>query len=184
MDPKLERKHQALQQQWEHLFARMQGLDDEQLNHPPQPQKWSVVQVLYHLIQSDKLVIAYIKKKIVSEQKLAKTGFRTWFRTVLLQIALRGPFKFKAPPMVAEVPDFMTLAEIQSAWRQSNQNFHALLASFPPHLMGKEIFRHPYAGRLNLYQTLDFMADHFSHHLKQVNPILKRRASGTEKTTT
>jgi uncharacterized damage-inducible protein DinB len=184
MDPKLERKHWALRQQWEHLFVRLHALDDEQLNRPPQPDKWSVVQVLYHLIQSDRLITAYIKKKMISEGELARTDIRTWFRMLLLQMALRGPFKFKAPPMVAQVPDFETLAVIKSAWSQSDQDFQAMLEAFPPHLLSREIFRHPYSGHLNIQQTLDFMADHFSHHLKQVNRILERNAAGREKSTT
>ncbi len=184
MDLKLERKHRALQQQWEQLFARLQGLDDEQLNRQPQLNKWSVIQVLFHLIQSDRLVTAYVLKKMRAEGELAKTGFRTWFRTVLLQVALRGPFKFKAPPMVAQVPDFETLAVIKSAWSQANQDLYNLLASFPPHLVGREIFRHPYAGRLNLHQTLDFMADHFAHHLKQVDRLLEGSLPGQEKSIT
>lgn len=149
-------------------------MDDELLNRQPQPDQWSIIQVLSHLIQSDKLVTAYILKKMRSEGEFPKSGFRTWLRTVILQLALRGPFRFKAPPMVAKVPEYETLAVIESKWRQTYREFHEMLASFPPHLMGREIFRHPYAGRLNLHQTIDFMAEHFSHHKKQVERILQR----------
>ena len=32
----------------------------------------------------------------------------------------------------------------------------------------RQVFKHPYAGRLNLYQTLEFLANHYHHHQHQL----------------
>ena len=50
------------------------------------------------------------------------------------------------------------------------------LEAFPNEGMGKEIFRHPLAGMINIHQTVTFMREHVQHHQAQVH-----RLEATEK---
>lgn len=177
MDRLLRSKYATLQQQWEMLFLKVEGWPDEKLNQQPQPGKWSAAQIMSHLILSERLIATSLTKKIHANEPLEKSGLKSWYRSVLLKLSLRSSLRFKAPRVVAKVPEYSSLSDIEVQWHQTTKEFEKLLENFPSHLLGRAIFTHPIVGRISLYQTIDFMADHVYHHLRQINRILHNTKS-------
>ncbi|MBA3759101.1 MAG: DinB family protein, partial [Gemmatimonadales bacterium] len=56
------------------LSARIQGLDDATLRRPEAPGKWSVIEVLQHLADSD-LVFSYRLKMVLTEDSPPLQGY-------------------------------------------------------------------------------------------------------------
>jgi hypothetical protein len=48
----------------------------------------------------------------------------------------------------------------------------ALVESFPPVLLDRLVFRHPFAGRMTLAHALGTLQAHLDHHIPQVERAL------------
>lgn len=147
------------------------SLTIEQLRFKPEPESWNLLQVMGHIVKSERLTLAYIQRKVRSNDDIPKAGFDSWFRYLVLQIAFYLPFKFKAPKIAQvdeEYPDFELM---KTEWDQLRSGFKELIETTDSEILVKAVFRHPRAGMLNMKQALEFLGVHISHHQKQVERI-------------
>ena len=86
---------------------------------------------------------------------------------------MRSPLKIKAPAVASKVPDSITIDEIKEYFAMNSENYRQLLNDLPMELEDKQIFKHPLAGLFNIEQTIHFVREHYLHHEKQVNALLK-----------
>ncbi len=136
-------------------------------------EKWSINLLIYHLYIVEKSVMDYINyKRGESELKSKKANFSTYWRSFLLKIALKLPLKFKVPKKVPGFPDEIDFIQTKNDWGKTQIEFEEFLKNFPKELRGKEVFKHPLAGRITIEQTIDFIADHHQHHQKQMNRLI------------
>jgi hypothetical protein len=83
------------------------------------------------------------------------------------------PIKFKAPNHLAKAPEVADFAELKNRWSALRAQFAAFLEAQPLPVFEAEIWKHQVAGKMNLYQMLDFFDDHFERHRRQINRLLK-----------
>ncbi|MEO6037984.1 MAG: DinB family protein, partial [Saprospiraceae bacterium] len=112
------RKYERYDQHVRSFLDALAQYPDEQLNRKPAGGGWSAMQVLHHLLLTEELSMAYIRKKLSYNPSLEKVGLGSHWRTFLLHAFLRSPVKFKAPAMIGDsnLPDFATLAETRARW--------------------------------------------------------------------
>ncbi len=127
---------------------------------------------MYHLAQVDLQVVTSLEKKLSSGKELKPLRWITRFRAFLLNLFLRLPLKFKAPPAVREVPDEVQILQVIQTWADTRKKLQGILSNLPGNQLQKEIFFHPRAGMLTLPQTLHFMKEHTSHHHRQLKRLL------------
>ena len=171
MNPKLESKYLFLEKSRNKLLQSLEDLDDSLLNTCPAEGKWSIGQIVAHLIQVEQLTMGYIQKKLAEESELQESSLKNMVSAVLLKLALNSGMKFKAPKVAATVPDTVTLNALHTQWDATRYKLEDLLTELPQALLDKCLFRHPYAGMLSISQTLTFIQDHFNHHLAQINHL-------------
>ena len=171
MNPKLEIKYLSLEKSRNRLLDELEGLDDELLNTAPATDKWSINQIVYHLVESEKLTTSYIQSKLQKEETLGASGLSNTIKSLILKLALRSGRKYKAPAAVATVPDKVQLHKLRQQWDTNRYKLEDVLNEVPAHLMDKCLFKHPYVGPLSLTQTLGFLQDHFDHHERQIQQI-------------
>lgn len=157
------------------LLAEMEPLPDETLNRRPVNGGWSAIQTMHHLILTEELSMAYVKKKLSFNPDLEPMGFGARWRGFLLWLYLNTPFKFKAPKNVAEeqLPECSSLAETRARWQKARTEWAAFFAAMPDDMEKKAIYKHPRAGRLGWPQMMAFFETHFARHLKQIRRVLK-----------
>ncbi|MBD1397627.1 DinB family protein [Pontibacter sp. JH31] len=168
MNPFLEAQYLKLEESRNRLLDELDGLDEDLLNMPPVEGKWSVNQIIAHLIQVEQLTNSYIQRKVQKQDSLENRSLRHSFRSLLLKLALNTGMKFKAPEAVANVPEKSTLSSLRNQWNACRYQLEDTLTELPPELMNKCVFKHPYAGPLSISQTLTFLQDHFLHHARQI----------------
>ncbi len=157
---------------WEQLKELLSYADDGLINKSVDG-KWSIGQICYHLYISESGTLQYIQKRI-KEGKVSKTtGFNNFFNNTLLAVALKMPLKYKAPKSVSEVPQSVDIKDLLHAWDEQNHSFRETIRNMPKSYADKEIFKHPVAGKFNIDQTVNFIIEHFEHHLPQIKSILK-----------
>ena len=136
-------------------------------------EKWSVLQILYHIwlveISSEK----YIRTKIQYPETIIKTPVSSYIKAFLTKYFLLLGYSTNAPKVTAGFPREIILKKLKKNWINSRSSFSKLIEELnEKNLSEKAIFRHPLMGRINLSLTLYFFEIHFNHHLKQINKRL------------
>lgn len=174
MNARLQLLFDTLETERLHLLDEVAKLSSEQF-YQAEPGKWSVAQILAHLVAAEKLSIRYINKKISGIHDLTNTGITEELKMILLKISQRLPFKFKAPKVVVEnTLSFSSLEELKAAWETERNELKILLEKFEDAQVNRKIYRHVRAGLLNIQQALIFFVEHHRHHLPQIKRLISR----------
>jgi uncharacterized damage-inducible protein DinB len=177
METKIKKKFEEMEMDKKAIFQKINSLDDEFLNRPPAPEKWSIIQILHHLIDAESGTLIYIKKKTLSPDKLEKAGLLEWWRSKVLNFYLKAPMKWKAPAMVDKVPIKETYQNTLDRYNKNREKWAEFLEEMPEDWAKKKIFRHPISGRLDMHMTLDFLDLHAQRHFQQIRQILKSQSN-------
>jgi uncharacterized damage-inducible protein DinB len=168
----LKKKFDLLEVQRKTLLHSLQSQSAEKLSQQPAG-KWSINQVIAHLITAERLSLAYLKKKIQAVDEVEDTGLIEELKMIALIISQRLPFKFKAPKMVVEnTPQPKGISQLELEWEQVRNELKSLLETIKDHQINRKIYNHVVAGKLNIKQTLIFFSEHIIHHQPQINRLL------------
>jgi DinB superfamily len=172
MDPALARRLAHLETLRRRALGAVDGVPHAALNRPPAPGKWSALQLLHHVVTSEALTQGYVRKKMQAGPALEKAGPTSRLRLLAVQVTLALPIRVTAPTPVAQVPDESELPALRTRWDEVRRDLDALVRSFPPELLDRLVFRHPYAGRMTLAHALGTLEAHLDHHIRQVERAL------------
>lgn len=174
MPAKLQKKFSKLVYDYDTFLQSARNLSYSEFNTPLKKGKWSAAQIFLHLNASMQNTTAYINKKIQYPETIQKNRLSAWARAFFLNAVLRTNYKMKAPKGLDVFAEETSYEKIEAQWTKIQANLKTMLDSFPESLRAKNVFRHPYAGRITLSQTLTFMSVHIHHHKRQVEPFLKQ----------
>jgi hypothetical protein len=154
------------------LIEKIRGLPSEQFNSAS-PGKWSIHQILAHLVITEKLSLQYMRKKILGIHQVHDTGIIEEGKMVVLWLSQRLPFKFKAPKIVVEQTAlYSNVDQLVIEWEKDRLELKAFLEAFENHQLKKKIYKHVRAGMLNIQHALLFYREHYLHHLPQIKRLL------------
>jgi hypothetical protein len=168
LDPALARSLARLEASRRRALGAVDGLTHAALNRAPAPGKWSALQVLQHVVTAEALTLGYVRKKMQAGAALEKAGPASRLRLLALQLTLALPLRFKAPTTTGDVPAESELSALRSRWDEVRRNLEDLVRTFPPELLDRLVFRHPYAGRMSLAHALGTLEAHLDHHIPQL----------------
>jgi hypothetical protein len=168
MLPALQQKFNEIENQRKMLQALLEPLTDDQINQIPDTNKWSVAQIISHLILADENCVKYFDKKFTLSKHFKINKLQSYLRLLLMKILFNLPIKYKAPPLVSNVPDYIPKAKLFAQWLTVRINMQNMLNKVPQELQDAELFKQPFAGRMNLTDGMEFIKTHFKLHLKQI----------------
>lgn len=174
MNPSFQTIFNAVERQRAEILSQVKQLPPNRYMLQPSPAKWSIAQILTHIVTSEKLSIGYMKKKMLGIDQLNNSGIAGSLRFTLLQLSQRIPnLKFRAPNVVvANTPHALPIDELISQWDALRNDLKALLESIEEKNVKKAIYKHPLAGRLNAAQATAFFYEHIHHHWPQIKRLL------------
>lgn len=170
---RIKRAFESLEEKRKNLESQLEASHERLLMRPSEEGGWSIHQVLVHLSDAETAIIQYIENKMKGNQPLKRQGVSSYLRYRLLKLLLNLPIKYKMPKQLSEPSSEIPYEEIKERFTNNRRALKKLVDSFPEELLSKLIFRHPIAGRLSLYETIGFMEDHYMHHRKQIQKILR-----------
>jgi hypothetical protein len=173
MRPDFGRRLERLEASRARALSLLARHDSPALNRAPGPGRWSALQVLHHVIESEAATLGYIRKKMQAGASLPQAGFGSFLRRAAVQLGLVLPLRFRAPAVAAVVPDVTDPAALRARWEEVRTGWRQLLGALPADLEGRLLFRHPVAGRMGLADTLAVLQAHLDHHVPQVERALK-----------
>ena len=175
MNQALSNSFDLLETQRKALLNLIENLSPEQLHAHPDG-KWSIAQIISHLIASETLSVRYLNKKIQGIHEAPNTGMVEELKMIVLVISQRLPFiKFKAPGVLANnTPVYQSAEELKEVWNKTRLELKEVLARFEADQLKRKIYKHPIAGMLNIQQTTRFFREHIIHHTPQVKNLLRQ----------
>lgn len=174
MESTLVKPFEKLEQERQDLLNLVKDKSHEQQNFKPGYGKWSMLDVCHHLITAEKNTVIYLNKKFKGVDKTPKAGIGASIRKMILTASLGLPLRFKAPKAAQTKdvqPDYDYVATVD-LWNETRAELKEFVDRLEKKHVGKLLFKHPFAGRLNIPQTLSFMQSHIAHHQEQVKRIL------------
>lgn len=162
----------TLEDQRQLLIRLLENTPHEKMFSAPTG-KWSVAQILTHLLTSEKLSVGYMKKKSLGIEALQDSGMKQVLLLEILKVSQRIPFRYKAPRVVVEnTPEALPLPELIRQWDEVRNNLRAFLQRMESRHQKRLIFKHPIAGKFNAEQAVVFLYEHVNHHLPQIKRLL------------
>ena len=167
-------KLEDINQDLENLFSKLEDYSDDKLNKAPKEGKWSVSQIMNHLILAETLSLKYCHKKLSFNPELKKSGWKTRIGYLRLYLILSVPIKVKAPQNVSgdALPDFEEIQKTISKWRAQRKLLEKFIQEVDEKYIDREVYKHPFGMRLSLYYMLSFYYTHYLRHKKQILRIL------------
>jgi uncharacterized damage-inducible protein DinB len=174
VNSKLETHFQLLEQQRGKILSEVKASSPDALNHSRNG-KWSISQIAGHLVQAERMSVAYMTKKINAIQAVENTGLWGELKLFVFIVSQRIPLKYKAPSNLGEKPPaYPDFASLESDWHESRQSLKQFLETVPDWGLNKMIYRHPVMGRCSVLNALAFFREHCIHHYPQIKRQLKR----------
>ena len=139
----------------------------EELNRSPEEGVWSPMQIVEHLCKAEHLSVIYVSKKYNAIGQLKAAGVVEHMKMVWLKWVLGSGIKMKAPKITQ--PERSDLdASLLDEWGIVRHNLNSVLELFDEVSYKKRVFRHAFAGRVNILHMLQFFEAHLDHHQKQI----------------
>jgi uncharacterized damage-inducible protein DinB len=133
---------------------------------------WSVSEILIHLVTSERLSINYMKKKALGIESLENSGLVEVIKMQLLRLSQRLPVKYKAPNIIVDhTPAAIPFDSLRREWDEVRQELKLFAERMADNHVKKKVFKHPVAGRLDLFQAMDFFFEHIQHHWPQIKGL-------------
>ncbi|MDZ4716762.1 MAG: DinB family protein [Cytophagales bacterium] len=175
MNSDLQKLLDRLEIQRETVLRGLDKLTTEQLNHAPAPGKWSIAEILSHILTAERISMQYMQKKIQGIATAKDSGLMEEVKITLLWLSQRLPgLKFKAPRQVVEhTASYKDRESIRAAWNEVRRDLRLLMEQIPNSHAKRLIYKHPRTGYLNAKHALIFFHEHMHHHLPQIRKIMK-----------
>lgn len=173
MHPKVDKIFRKAEAERKAVLQLLKDVPDDKLHRAPDG-KWSASQIVFHLIEAERISVIYIRKKYLGADTAGDTGLWEEMKYRLLRISQRLPLRYKAPAVLAQhSPLRLSCEELEARWQELREDFRRFLEPLPHPVLKKKLYRHVVAGRLNIYHALGFFNDHLQHHLPQIKRLLK-----------
>lgn len=171
---RLRRQFDRLEKQKSALMTLILQMPADQYMQQPDSATWSVAQAANHIYLSEKLSMGYLHKKLSYPDTVPTYSLKSIGGMLLLKMALRTPYKVKAPKMINmwDQQPILSQEELSASWAALRKDMILYLEEQLPRFPNHLVYRHPFAGRFTIIQTVIFFHEHLTHHLRQIRRII------------
>jgi hypothetical protein len=159
------------------LLSSVDHLTEDQLNHRFIAGKWTIAEIISHIIAAEKLSLLYLHKKILAIESTKDSGWWEEVKINLLKISQRLPgLKFKVPRVVEDkMTLYKNIPALTAEWDLVRMDLKKFLEEIPDQYANRMIYRHVRAGYLNTKHALIFFREHIIHHAPQIKRLVNLR---------
>jgi len=162
------------------LLTSADSLDPDLWNTPPNTNCWSAAQLIAHLCQVERGVLAYADR-VIRKTALPVTFFKRFHLPIALVesriIKRKSPISLESEPLGSK-------ETMLAALRGVRERTLAFLDETHGRDLNGYCWRHPFLGSLNFYAWFTFVAAHQIRHTKQMVEIsrnLPKRVDNSQK---
>ena len=168
MKTEFQPQFEIVQHQRSDLEKEVLTLTDEQLNWTPNPNAWSIRQIIQHLVLSDETVgQARGGRALVAEALPFRVLPRAWRRAMILS-AFRHNVVLPLPSPEVEPREYVGMSDLLLRWDVARGDMARDLDT----LRGDEApYSHPVLGPLTALQMLELEQAHVAYHARQIKAL-------------
>lgn len=161
----------ALEEQKDSFVMELSGFSREMRVKRP-ANGWNMLQVIEHIITSEAGTLEYMKRKTLAPAvEIPLAGEQSAQGSRQLNSALKSDKLWKAPEVLPDPTGTQSLENMLSYWDALRGQYRDFLEQLDPAYYHRAIFKHPISGRLDLFQTIEFLTNHIIHHRYQIHRI-------------
>ena len=173
MSPIHEKWLRTIERDRKDLWDSLASLTQDQFTRQPKSGKWSISEIVSHLMTAEKLSLEYMKKKSLAIESLGDSGWFDEIKMVFFIASQRIPVKYSAPKAVVKnTPRSTELATLSKEWSSIMLAYREFLGGIPAKYARRKIYKHPFLGRLDAKHCLQSINEHYHHHLPQIKRLL------------
>lgn len=162
----------ALSKGREDFVNELKTWPSDKLTQQPAEGGWCALEVIDHIISSERGTLGYLVKKTSSGwDEIPKRTPETDAAAGQLHAALESDGKWGVPVKFPPPAPDMTLDKLAHTWMHSHNDIAHWIGARPDGIEDKLVFKHPIAGRITLDQTLGFLQRYIPHHRFQLERI-------------
>jgi hypothetical protein len=149
------------------------GLDQVQADWRPAPGRWSIGEILHHLVLANGLFVTVVRRLVERGRREGLTASqgnrRSWHRLrSIADVSVSGPVT-NPPP--ATPTHGLPLAGLRRDLEATHEAMTGLVSALTGLDVGVLRLRHPLGLELNLYQWVDSAGAHERRHVAQINAV-------------
>ena len=173
MLPNIQEKYESLRKKREDLLQQLGSLPSEELSFKAGPDKWSIVEVVEHLVIAEKDFLKQLSTNALASNLDHESRTPEKYQTVIK--VMERDIPVDVPDKSAEPHGRLTLEELLTQWDDIRRKLQGLLAEINTENKDNLIYRHPYGGPLDISETLHFTDVHFDNHVRHIDRILAQK---------
>jgi hypothetical protein len=151
------------------LLDEMEALDPALLVAKPIAGKWSMVEIIEHLVLAERAVFKGLPDPSRLVERHRDLGNRVRYVLVLFILTSGIPVRTPSSAMVPQGE--RGLAELRRLWDESQRWLRSCIAHLGPEAGRKAVFEHPIAGPLTVSQAVRMAQVHVDGHVRQIRRL-------------
>ena len=165
----IQKRFAALENRRKKILNQLETLPQDRLSVKPGFDKWSIVEVVQHLV----LVEQEMVKQAVKNPVPPDSGRAPRSREALEMVLeiLERDVRVDVPAVRMEPDGQITIDVLRTRWEESQAQLRRYFQRLQEENVETLVFSHPVAGSLNALDMLDLANVHADYHIRQIESI-------------
>lgn len=166
---RLNKRLQAFNEQRGALLDEMEALDPAKLVARPRVGKWSVLEIIEHLVLAERAVLQDLPEVSRLSARERKLKHRCAYLIVMFVLRYSIPVQVPSPAMVPKGD--RSLGELRRLWDENQRWLGAYIRGLDRKGLRRAVFVHPVAGPLTVGQAVLMDQVHLDTHVRQIRRL-------------
>ncbi|HRI19530.1 MAG TPA: DinB family protein [Panacibacter sp.] len=154
----------------EKLSDELNGLSETQLTYKPDAEIWSITEIMEHIALAENGIWQAVRQGLTKDtDESRRNEILLTDEAVYSRTASRN-FKAISPEVIKPAGKFSN-AEAALAFFTKRRNASIEYVNTTEDDLRNRYWRHPFAGLIDLYQTILFIAGHCARHTAQITEL-------------
>ena len=169
MLPDIQETFESLEKKYGELLRHLDPLPPETLYFKAGADKWSIVEVIEHLVMAEEDMLAQLTGAASAASLDPQDRSAKNYHIVIKVMTQDIPVDVPAESM--EPHGRFSLEELLERWDAARKKARACIDAMDTGGAGDLVYRHPFAGPLDMAETLRFIDVHFDNHMRHLQKI-------------
>jgi uncharacterized damage-inducible protein DinB len=152
------------------LLQQLNSLTDDVLYFKTGEDKWSIVEVIEHLVAAEENMLEHLtgatSATTLDPQDRSAKNYHIVIKVMTKDIPVDVPDESLEPH------GQFSLEELLGRWDDTRKKTRTYIDGINSEKVEDLVYRHPFAGPLNMAETLRFIDVHFDNHMRHIDRII------------
>ncbi len=166
---RLDKRLQAFNEKRGALLDEMEALDPAKLVAKPRAGKWSILEIIEHLVLAERAVCQGMPEPSRLSERERRLKHRIRYVIVMFVLNYGIPVQVPSPAMVPQGD--RSLGELRRLWDENQEWLRAYVGGLDRNGLRRAVFEHPVAGPLSVEQAVHMDQVHLDTHVRQIRRL-------------